>query len=346
MHYDVIEVRLLDRQTGRLEPLLEEGMSPEATQRVLYAQATGNGVTGFVAATGKSYLCPDVANDPLYIEGAPGARSSLTVPLIHGDQVIGTLNVESPNLNAFGDDDLLFTELFSREVASAINTLELLTAEKHSTTSQSIEMIGREVALPVDDILAATTAVLDRYIGHDAEMADRLRQILTAARSIKQCIQKLGEDLVPAKAAVKPGEPEHPRLKGLRVLVADNDERVRRAAHGILGRWGCVVETARDGHEALTMARLCSYDAVLTDIRLPDISGYDVYRGLRESQPRARVVLMTGYGYDPSHAIVKARQDGLRFVLFKPFRVDQLLTALESPEPAPPGPSQPEPARV
>jgi CheY-like chemotaxis protein len=341
LHYDVIEVRLLDRRTGRLEPLLEEGMCPEASQRVLYAQATNNGVSGFVAATGKSYLCPDTANDPLYLAGAPGARSSLTVPLLHGDEVVGTLNVESPNLNAFGDEDLLFTEMFSREVASAINTLELLSAEKHSTASQSIEMISREVALPVDDILAAATSVLDRYIGHDAEMAEKLRQILTGARSIKQCIQKLGEDLAPGKAAVKPGEPEHPRLKGLRVLVADNDERVRRAAHGILGRWGCVVETARDGHEALTMARLSGYDAVLADIRLPDLSGYDVYRGLREAQPGARVILMTGYGYDPSHAIVKARQDGLRFVLFKPFRVDQLLTALESPDPSPQ-----EPARV
>src|SRR5262245_39730596 len=62
LHYDVIEIRLLDRTTGRLEPLLEEGMTPEAAGRVLYAKADGNGVTGFVAATGKSYLCPDTAN--------------------------------------------------------------------------------------------------------------------------------------------------------------------------------------------------------------------------------------------------------------------------------------------
>ena len=41
------------------------------------------------------------------------------------------------------------------------------------------------------------------------------------------------------------------------------------------------------------------------------------------------------YGYDPSHSIVKARQEGLRSVLFKPFRIDQLLTALESPEEEP-----------
>ncbi len=119
----------------------------------------------------------------------------------------------------------------------------------------------------------------------------------------------------------------------MRVLVVDNDERVRRSAHSLLGRWGCVVETARDAQEAITMARLGNYDAVLADIRLPDLSGYEVYRRLREARPQSRVVLMTGYGYDPSHSLVKARQDGLRHVLFKPFRVDQLLDALTSPGP-------------
>jgi hypothetical protein len=42
---------------------------------------------------------------------------------------------------------------------------------------------------------------------------------------------------------------------------------------------------------------------------------------------------MTGYGYDPHHSLVKARQDGLRFILYKPFRVEQMLEALQSPEP-------------
>jgi CheY-like chemotaxis protein len=331
LHYDVIEIRLLDRATGRLEPLVAEGMAPEAAKRVLYARAEGNGVTGFVAATGKSYLCPDTATDQHYIEGAPGARSSLTVPLTVGDQVIGTFNVESPNVNAFSGQDLQFAEIFSREIASALHTLELLSAEKRCTATQSVEAISREVALPVDDILAATSAVLDRWIGHEPEIADRLRQILTSARSIKQCIQRVGEDLAPAKPSSMPSPQQaHPRLRGMRVLVADNDERVRRSAHSLLGRVGCVVETARDGNEARTMARLCTYDAILADIRLPDLTGYEVYHTLREAQPRARVILMTAYGYDPTHSLVKARQEGLRFVLYKPFRVDQLLDALES----------------
>ncbi|MBL8798447.1 MAG: response regulator [Planctomycetia bacterium] len=332
LHYDLVEVRLLDRQTNKLEPLLDEGMTTEAAGRELYARADGNGVTGFVAATGKSYVCTDTSTDPLYIEGAAGARSSLTLPLLYQDAVIGTFNVESPRVNAFGDDDLQFAEIFSREIANALHTLELLTAEKRSTASQSIEAIRREVALPVDDILAAATAVLDRYIGHDPEMGEKLRHILAGARAIKQSIQRVGETLAPAGASACPDGAAHPKLKGLRVLVADSDERVRRSAHGLLGSFGCIVETARDGREAQTMARLGSYDAILVDIRLPDMTGHEAYGKFRQSQPKARIILMTAFGYDPSHAIVKCRQEGLRFVLYKPFRVDQLLDALESPD--------------
>jgi hypothetical protein len=38
---------------------------------------------------------------------------------------------------------------------------------------------------------------------------------------------------------------------------------------------------------------------------------------------------MTGFGYDPSHSIVKARQEGLQAVLYKPFRADRLMDAVE-----------------
>lgn len=337
---DLIEIRLLNPQTGLLTPLLIEGMGPEAQERPLRVALEGQGVTGYVAATGRSYLCTDTARDPLYITGAPDARSSVTVPLKYQERIIGTLNLESPRPNAFTQEDLGDAELLSRDVADALHTLELLTAEKHSTATQSIEAVNREVALPVDDILANTTCILDQYIGPDPQMATALRKILASARQIKQTIQKVGEEMAPpgmplprpfSPGICEPSNPAIAQLKGLRVLVADNDDRVRRSAHSLLGRWGCIVETARDGREALTMARLETYNIILADIRLPDIHGYQIYRSLRETQPEARVVLMTGFGYDPHHSLVQARQDGLRFVLFKPFRVDQLLDALTSP---------------
>ena len=64
MGLDYIEIRLLDRGSGRLIPLLSEGMSPVAANRELLARKEGNGVTGLVAATGQSYVCPDTTKDP------------------------------------------------------------------------------------------------------------------------------------------------------------------------------------------------------------------------------------------------------------------------------------------
>ena len=55
LSFDVIEIRLLDQATRHLTPLLSVGIDQEAADRALYARPQHNGVTGFVAATGKSY---------------------------------------------------------------------------------------------------------------------------------------------------------------------------------------------------------------------------------------------------------------------------------------------------
>jgi two-component system, sensor histidine kinase SagS len=324
---DFIEIRLLDRATNRLIPLLTEGMTPLAANRELYARKEGNGVTGFVAATGMSYLCPDTTKDPLYIEGASGSRSSLTVPLIIHGTVIGTLNVESPQPDAFDDRDRQFIEIYGRNIAAALNTLELLEAEKVSTASQSVEAINRELAIPLDDIITDATTVLDRYAGHDEDIIARLRHLLYRAREIRSLIHKAGSTVVPQPRQSQSAPA--PRLAGTRILVVDSDDAVRRSAHHLLGCQGANVETARDAHEAIALMRQAPYSAALVDIRLPDLDGYEAFKRLREVQPNVPVILMTGFGWDPAHSIVKARQDGLQTVLYKPFRGDRLMEAVE-----------------
>jgi CheY-like chemotaxis protein/PAS domain-containing protein len=323
---DFLEIRLLDKESGRLVPLLSEGMSPLAANRELLARKEGHGVTGFVAATGQSYLCPDTNQDPIYIEGAENARSSLTVPLIHHGAVIGTLNVESPQPGKFDDRDRQFLEIYGRNIAAALNTLELLQAEKESTASASVQAISREVALPLDDIITDATTVLDRYAGHDDDIVARLRHLLYRAREIRGIIQKVGSTIVPQQ---KRAATAASKLSGTRILVVDADEAIRRSAHHLLGVQGAVVEAARDAHEAIALMRETTYSTALVDIRLPDLDGYEAFRRLREIQPGTPVVLMTGFGYDPTHSIVKARQEGLQTVLYKPFRSDRLLEAVE-----------------
>ncbi|HZZ27440.1 MAG TPA: response regulator [Pirellulales bacterium] len=334
LHFDVVEIRLLDQKTNRLEPLLALGMEPEAAQRVLCALPQNNGVTGYVAANGKSYLCDDTTEDPLYLQGCKGGRSSLTVPLVLHDQVIGTFNVESPEPHAFSESDLQFLEIFSRDVAAALNTLELLAVQKVNAAQESVEAIHGAVALPVDEILNDAVNVMQRYIGHDAAVVERLQRILRHARDIKQVIQKIGQSMAPVKAlAPDQDTTQRPALKNRRILVVDADEKVRSAAHNLLERYGCIVETAHDGAEAVCMVRNMlredAYDVIIADRDLPDMTGYGLLLELQKVIDPVPLVLMAEYGYDRNHTIVKARQAGVELVLYKPFLLDQLLTTLE-----------------
>jgi len=330
LQFETVEVRLLDKETNILEVLLAEGMDADAENRELYARPEDNGVTGFVAATGKSYLCEDTTSDPLYLQGATGARSSLTVPLILHEEILGSFNVESEQLGAFDENDLRFLELFSREVAVALNTLDLLVAEQMTTATASTENILKEVANPVDQILSDAAWILERYIGHEPNVCERLQKILKNTRDIKQQIYKVGETMAPrAISSAIPQKPRNPNLAQKRVLVVDSDRTVRRAAHELLGRAGCEVETAHDGEQAMLMVRSFHYDVVLADIRLPDMNGYECFTRLRAINEHLPIILMTGFGYDATHSIVKARQHGLKSVLYKPFRLDQLIQEVE-----------------
>lgn len=329
LRYDTIEIRILDKRTGELKPLVEDGMTEEAARRRLFARPDGNGVTGHVAFTGQSYLCPDTSNDPYYLQGAKDAKSSLTIPLKYAEEVVGTLNVESPRTNAFGPDDLQFTELFSKEIAAALNTLDLLTAQQSCTLSQSMEAVNKELALPVDEVLASAALLYARLHGHDPDAAQHLRKIMQSARQMRECVHKLGREMVGEAGSITDPVP----LVGKRVLVIEQDERMRRQAHLMLGRLGAEVETVGTAAEGLALINDTSYDAVLQEIRPIDMGGYDTFRRLRVAMPACRVAFTTGFGYDSQHSIVKARQDGLQHVIFKPFRADQVVGAVNAPPP-------------
>jgi len=198
LNVEVIEIRLLEQSTGDLIPLLSVGIDQVAADRRLMASPQGNGVTGYVAASGLSYLCRDATKDPMYLEAFKGARSSLTVPILLHDAVIGTINVESPKLGSFTPSDQQFLEIFARDVAVALNTLELLVAQRNDAAHQSFEAIHAAIALPIDALLLDAVHLMEKYIGHDPETVARLRSVLSKARSVRKSIQSIGQSMAPA----------------------------------------------------------------------------------------------------------------------------------------------------
>lgn len=350
LNVDVIEIRLLEQSTGDLIPLLSVGIDQIAADRRLMASPQGNGVTGWVAASGQSYLCRDTNKDPMYLEAFKGASSSLTVPIVLHDSVIGTINIESPKKDAFSPSDQQFLEIFARDVAVALNTLELLVAQRNNAAHQSFEAIHAAVALPIDALLLDAVHLMEKYIGQDPDTVMRLRSVLSKARSVRKSIQSIGQSLAPMDVSPASGLNEaSTKLHGKRILVVDADEQVLLQAHALLERYGCIVETAHYGDEAVAMVRSGldePYQLIIADIKLPDYSGYQLMIRLQKLMPYVPMALMTGFGYDPGHSIVKARQAGLhpKGILYKPFRLEQLLFVVETilehrPEDTPPPPA-------
>jgi len=125
--------------------------------------------------------------------------------------------------------------------------------------------------------------------------------------------------------------PADPRMRGLRILVADDDLGIARTMQEILEADGCIVTTASDGLEALERIEANDFDAVLTDVVMPNMDGHQLFLRCQEVRPGLPVLMMTAFHYDKDHIIKRSRVAGLETVLFKkpvdPARLREALLA-------------------
>lgn len=334
LNFNNFAVLLVDKKTNKLEIILQHGMSPSTCHLDIYVSPEGNGISGYVAAVGRSYICHDIRADPRYIEGMEAARSSLTVPLRLHDKIIGVFDIESDRVAAFNEEDRQFAEILARYIAIALNTLDLLATERFQTTGRFADDVSTEIAGPLNDILTDAATLVEEYIGHD-DLRKRLGAICDNVTLIKRTIREVASPrggLLGRHDAV----PQDAFLTGKRILVADDEDIIRETIEEVLTKLGCVVETAPDGAAAIALIEQRTYDVVLADIKMPHKNGYEIFAAVKD-RSSTPVILMTGFGYDPNHSIVRARREGLAAVLFKPFKVDQLLGEIRravAPRPA------------
>lgn len=119
------------------------------------------------------------------------------------------------------------------------------------------------------------------------------------------------------------GGPGRRRLDGWRVLVVDDVEPIRDAFSLLLQSEGAVVTQASSGRDALDLAARHQFDALLTDLGLPDIPGDVLLRHIvAGATHRPRVVAVTGEFEEPY--VTRAREAGAEVVLSKPVTWDRL----------------------
>src|SRR5688500_7050757 len=113
-----------------------------------------------------------------------------------------------------------------------------------------------------------------------------------------------------------------------RVLVIDDDPGVRESMSRMLSQAGYTVRVAETGEEGFDIARAGGFDVILSDMRMPGLSGLDVLRKLRDVKVDASFIVMTGFGTVDS--AVEAMKLGAVDFVQKPFFRDELLMRVRS----------------
>jgi two-component system response regulator AtoC len=111
-------------------------------------------------------------------------------------------------------------------------------------------------------------------------------------------------------------------LKGS-VLLVDDDPAVAKVLGALLVQAGLTVHTAKSGAEALELLRQKPIDVVVSDVRMPGMSGLELLAEVTRSGPEVPIVLMTAHGTVPM--AVEAMKAGAADFILKPFDREEIL---------------------
>ena len=204
---------------------------------------------------------------------------------------------------------------------------------------------GAPNTAPVPVLDPSISRFVERIIADVDSIKRRMKDVAAGPATI------LGAEKSIAEAALDPA------LVGRHVLVADDDQRIRQIIRDVLRGRGAEVTVCENGTQAIeAIARMVAgkgsassavgssapgqerqiestpgigqpgkFDLIVSDIKMPDQTGYEIFAAARKVMAGIPVILMTGFGYDPHHSIVRASQEGLSCVLFKPFQAERLI---------------------
>lgn len=119
-----------------------------------------------------------------------------------------------------------------------------------------------------------------------------------------------------------------PGTCSINVLVVDDDVGIRETMEDILDELGVKHLVAKDGYEAITLARQHSVDLVLMDYRMPGLDGLQTSKLIHDIQPHAKIILVTAFAN--KDIIDDAKRLGLEDVLYKPLDLYHLIKIINS----------------
>jgi sigma-B regulation protein RsbU (phosphoserine phosphatase) len=209
--YEIFAIFLVDDSQRNLYYRFAIGHSKEVVQRLRVS--FGEGIIGTAAAERKPVVVDDVHGDPRYIEAVEAARSELAVPLISKNRVVGVLDIESPHVGYFREEQVRFLNLLASQIAVAIENASVYESERRNRQMLSLLYdlsLDMSSTLEVDElfhkIAAAVKSAVNYQIFSIFQLDERARvlHVKTTVHGTEQKNKRfsvpLGEGLVGAAA--------------------------------------------------------------------------------------------------------------------------------------------------
>jgi DNA-binding NtrC family response regulator len=111
-----------------------------------------------------------------------------------------------------------------------------------------------------------------------------------------------------------------------RILIIDDDENIRKVLQAIFEDEGYTVETAETAKKGIERSEKAFYNLALIDVRLPDMEGIELLSRLRDTKPKMRKIIVTGY--PTLQNAVSAVNKGADAYVMKPFEVEKILQTI------------------
>jgi PAS domain S-box-containing protein len=193
-----------------------------------------------------------------------------------------------------------------------VNNLNLLEAHVAKVSSDDDFVVESERLESIHDALGRIQSIVNRVseMAHGTEYATR--EYLPGTQMTDLRTPTGGG--ATRGTVTAPGDPE---LRGIRILVVDDDLGVCQSLRDLLTQEGCEVVVATGGREALTRLESMAIDLVLSDVVMPDLDGYQLFQEVRRRYTGLPVVLMTAFHFDKDHVIKRSKMAGVDDVVYK-----------------------------
>jgi PAS domain S-box-containing protein len=249
----------------------------------------------------------------------------ITGSLIHDDDgnEIGSIGFardirrlrHAQQLATAGEIAVSLAHEINNPLESITNNLELMSQSLETHLTDAEKVVENERLDSIRNSLERVQAIVRRLDEMTRKGEYETRDYLAGKRMA---------DLAPrddGKVHVRPHDAPHPTdqspLAGMSVLVLDDDTAVVNSMADLLRAEKCIVHCATRPSAAFGILRNVRLDAVISDVVMPEMDGYDFYLKVKEDMPELPVILMTAYYYDKDHILKRSRLRGLEGALFK-----------------------------